>query len=47
MISPKSIDADYAAMEDGATSGTVISENPIGTGYFKFKVGIQVMKLFL
>ncbi|MCZ2257243.1 glutathione ABC transporter substrate-binding protein [Sporosarcina sp. G11-34] len=36
IISPKSIDEDYAAMEDGATSGSIISENPIGTGYFKF-----------
>ena len=37
IISPKSIDADYAAMEEGKTSGSVISEHPIGTGYFKFK----------
>lgn len=36
MISPKSIEEDYAAMEGGAPSGTVISEKPIGTGYFKF-----------
>ena len=37
IISPKSIDADYAAMEEGKPSGSVISEHPIGTGYFKFK----------
>lgn len=36
MVSPKAIEADYAAMEEGAVAGSVISENPIGTGYFKF-----------
>ncbi len=36
MISPKSIKEDYEAMEDGAKAGTVISDNPVGTGYFKF-----------
>ncbi|SIT88992.1 glutathione ABC transporter substrate-binding protein [Edaphobacillus lindanitolerans] len=36
IISPKSIDEDYAAMEDGKEPGSVISENPVGTGYFKF-----------
>lgn len=37
IVSPKSIDEDYAAMKDGATPGSVISENPIGTGFFKFE----------
>lgn len=37
ILSPKSIDEDYAAMKDGKPSGTIISENPIGTSYFKFK----------
>lgn len=37
MISPKAIEADYAAMEDGAQAGTEISKNPVGTGYFKFE----------
>ncbi len=36
MISPKSIKEDYEAMEDGAKAGTVISDHPVGTGYFKF-----------
>lgn len=35
MISPKSIDADYAAMP-GEEAGSVISVNPVGTGPFKF-----------
>lgn len=37
MVSPKSIEADYAAMKEGQDPGTVISENPVGTGYFKFE----------
>lgn len=36
IISPKSIDEDYAAIEDGKEVGTVINDEPIGTGYFKF-----------
>ncbi|MEK5040803.1 glutathione ABC transporter substrate-binding protein [Sporosarcina sp. FSL K6-3457] len=36
MISPKSIEADYAAMEEGQQAGSIISEAPVGTGYFKF-----------
>ena len=36
IISTKSIEADYAAMENGQKAGAVISENPVGTGYFKF-----------
>ncbi|WP_188735365.1 glutathione ABC transporter substrate-binding protein [Oceanobacillus neutriphilus] len=36
MISPKQIEEDYAAMEDGENPGSVINANPIGTGYFKF-----------
>ncbi|QTD40937.1 glutathione ABC transporter substrate-binding protein [Sporosarcina sp. Te-1] len=36
MVSPKSIEADYAAMENGEKSGSVISTAPVGTGYFKF-----------
>ncbi len=37
MISPKSIDADYAAMKEGKEPGSVISADPVGTGYFKFE----------
>ncbi|ARK28412.1 glutathione ABC transporter substrate-binding protein [Halalkalibacter krulwichiae] len=37
MISKELIEADYAAMEEGASPGSKISENPIGTGYFKFE----------
>lgn len=36
MISPASIAADYEALEGGADPGSVISEEPVGTGYFKF-----------
>ena len=36
IASPKTIEADYAAMEDGKDPGSVISQEPIGTGYFKF-----------
>lgn len=36
MISPASIEADYEALEGGADPGSVISEEPVGTGYFKF-----------
>ncbi|WP_033543504.1 glutathione ABC transporter substrate-binding protein [Planococcus sp. CAU13] len=36
MISPASIEADYAAMESGSDPGSVISEGPVGTGFFKF-----------
>lgn len=37
MISPKSIEADYAAMKEGKQVGSVISANPVGTGFFKFE----------
>lgn len=36
MVSKKQIEEDYAAMEEGEEPGSVINENPIGTGYFKF-----------
>ncbi|WP_164215196.1 glutathione ABC transporter substrate-binding protein [Virgibacillus sp. YIM 98842] len=36
IVSLEVIEEDYAAMEDGAEPGTIINENPIGTGYFKF-----------
>lgn len=36
IISPKSIEADYAAMDSGQKAGSIISEAPVGTGYFKF-----------
>lgn len=36
MVSPKSIDEDYAAIEGGGEAGSVINEHPVGTGYFKF-----------
>ncbi|GAE28259.1 oligopeptide ABC transporter [Halalkalibacter wakoensis JCM 9140] len=36
MISAELIEADYAAMAEGETPGSVISAGPIGTGYFKF-----------
>ena len=37
MVSPKSIEADYAAMSGETKAGSVISQNPVGTGYFKFE----------
>ena len=36
IISPKSIDADYAAITDDVKAGSVISTNPVGTGPFVF-----------
>ncbi|GAB3048526.1 glutathione ABC transporter substrate-binding protein [Virgibacillus ainsalahensis] len=36
MVSLEQIEADYAAMEEGEQPGSVINENPIGTGYFQF-----------
>ncbi|MBS4206508.1 glutathione ABC transporter substrate-binding protein [Bacillus sp. FJAT-50079] len=36
MMSPKTIAADYEGMENDKEPGAVISENPAGTGYFKF-----------
>ncbi|WP_202077466.1 glutathione ABC transporter substrate-binding protein [Caldalkalibacillus salinus] len=35
MISPKAIEEDYAAMEEGEEPGSVIGDNPVGTGIFK------------
>lgn len=36
MVSPKSIDEDYTAIEEGKEPGSVINDNPVGTGFFKF-----------
>src|SRR5699024_10675826 len=36
MVSIDVIEEDYAAMEDGEDPGSVVNENPVGTGYFKF-----------
>ncbi|CAM4076017.1 glutathione ABC transporter substrate-binding protein [Lederbergia lenta] len=37
MMSPKTIAADYEGMKNGKEPGAVISEQPAGTGYFKFE----------
>lgn len=37
IVSPKTIEADYEAIKNGQKPGTVISENPVGTGHFKFE----------
>ncbi|WP_067725953.1 glutathione ABC transporter substrate-binding protein [Oceanobacillus damuensis] len=37
MVSKEQIEEDYAAMENGEQPGTVINQNPIGTGPFKFQ----------
>ncbi|HSJ39177.1 MAG TPA: ABC transporter substrate-binding protein, partial [Planococcus sp. (in: firmicutes)] len=37
MISPASIQADYEAVEGGSDPFSVVSENPVGTGFFKFE----------
>ncbi|MFD1929167.1 glutathione ABC transporter substrate-binding protein [Sporosarcina siberiensis] len=37
IISPKSVEADYAAMDNGEEAGSVIAFNPVGTGFFKFE----------
>src|SRR5690625_3864500 len=36
MVALEQIEADYEAMEDGEEPGSVINENPIGTGFFEF-----------
>ncbi len=37
MISLESIEKDYEAIENGEEPFTVVNENPIGTGYFKYE----------
>lgn len=37
MMSPKVIEEDYKAIENGEEPGSYISNNPIGTGKFKFE----------
>lgn len=37
IISGELIEEDYAAMEEGAEPGSVINENPVGTGPFEFE----------
>ncbi|RNA68071.1 glutathione ABC transporter substrate-binding protein [Alteribacter keqinensis] len=37
MISKDAIDADYEAMEDGESPGSVLNSEPAGTGFFKFE----------
>ncbi|WP_142828567.1 glutathione ABC transporter substrate-binding protein [Planococcus soli] len=37
MISPATIEADYEAVAGGADPFSVVSENPVGTGFFKFE----------
>lgn len=37
IISPKLIDEDYKAIEEGKEPGAAISDNPIGTGPFKYE----------
>lgn len=37
MISPASIEEDYEAIENGQDPFSVVSQNPVGTGYFKFE----------
>jgi peptide/nickel transport system substrate-binding protein len=36
MVALEQIEADYDAMENGEEPGSVINENPVGTGYFEF-----------
>lgn len=36
MVSPKSIEEDYAKMEEGEEAGIVINAHPVGTGIFTF-----------
>ena len=36
MVSLKVIEEDYKAIENGEEPGSVVNENPIGTGYFTF-----------
>lgn len=36
MLAQDIIDKDYAAVEDGQDPGSIVNENPVGTGYFVF-----------
>ncbi|MBP1970955.1 peptide/nickel transport system substrate-binding protein [Virgibacillus natechei] len=36
MVALEQVEADYEAMEEGEEPGSVINQNPIGTGYFEF-----------
>lgn len=47
MMSLTSIEADYAAMAEGGEPGSVINENPIGTGLFKFQEWIPGDRIVL
>ncbi|WP_059106116.1 glutathione ABC transporter substrate-binding protein [Shouchella shacheensis] len=47
MISPASIDEDYAAMEDGEQPTTYVNEHPVGTGYFKHESGTTDQEIVL
>ncbi|RNF39652.1 glutathione ABC transporter substrate-binding protein [Planococcus salinus] len=37
MISPAAIEADYEAIENGEDPFSVVSANPVGTGFFKYE----------
>ncbi|WP_059106115.1 glutathione ABC transporter substrate-binding protein [Shouchella shacheensis] len=41
IMSPESIEADYAAMEEGEEPGSYINANASGTGYFAFDEWVQ------
>ncbi len=46
MISPKSIETDYAAVAEGELPGATINEKPVGTGYLTFETwtpGVEVI----
>ncbi|WP_163970231.1 glutathione ABC transporter substrate-binding protein [Oceanobacillus halotolerans] len=37
MVSPKLIEEDYAAMEEGEDPGSAVNNHPVGTSYFQFE----------
>ncbi|MBA4535734.1 glutathione ABC transporter substrate-binding protein [Bacillus aquiflavi] len=47
MISEEAIKKDYEEMENGREAGSYISENPVGTSYFKFEEWVPGEKIKL
>ncbi|MHA6258438.1 glutathione ABC transporter substrate-binding protein [Sporosarcina sp. CAU 1771] len=47
IVSPEQVDAEYAAMAEGKDPSSVMNENPIGTGFFKFESWIPGTEIVL